>query len=127
MRPGRREMKQTEAQKQGARISTARKLEGLSIRALAERVGISYGYLAKLERGEKENPSLVVLRKIADALSMDLQDILKGASVKSENALPEPHVYLRSLGLSGGDAEHVADIIAGLLDKGKEVSHEQDD
>ena len=47
-----------------------RKAQGLSQEALAHEAGMSMRYLAGLERGE-ENPSLLFLVKLAEALGVE--------------------------------------------------------
>jgi len=51
----------------GERIRAARKAQGLSLRALAERVGLSHEMIRRYEQG-KAVPSASTLHKIADAL-----------------------------------------------------------
>lgn len=61
----------------GARITELRELRGLSLGALAELAGgIAKSYLAKLERGEVENPGLRTLSGIARALDVTVADLL---------------------------------------------------
>lgn len=54
----------------GANVRRMRKAKSLSQEALAHEAGMSMRYLAGLERGE-ENPSLVFLVKLADALGTE--------------------------------------------------------
>jgi len=64
----------------GARIAQLRDLRGLSLGALAEQAGgMAKSYLAKLERGEVENPGLRTLSAIAKALDVTVADLLKKA------------------------------------------------
>lgn len=60
----------------GARLRKERKRAGLSLAQLAEISGISRTYLLKLETDETSNPSLDVLRKVADALDITVADLL---------------------------------------------------
>lgn len=53
----------------GANVRRLRKAKGLSQEALAHEAGMSMRYLAGLERGE-ENPSLLFLVKLAEALGV---------------------------------------------------------
>ena len=62
----------------GNRLQHLRELKGLSLSALSEIAGISKSYLAKLERGEVENPGLQTLQSIAGALDTTLGDLLAG-------------------------------------------------
>ncbi|MEO7862839.1 MAG: helix-turn-helix transcriptional regulator [Nitrospirales bacterium] len=49
---------------------------GLSQRALAKRVGVSDAYITQLERRERTNPSLRVLRKLAKALKTTVAELV---------------------------------------------------
>jgi transcriptional regulator with XRE-family HTH domain len=44
--------------------------------ALAETVGVSQTYIAKLESGEKKNPTVDLLKKIAKALGVPVTELL---------------------------------------------------
>jgi transcriptional regulator with XRE-family HTH domain len=64
----------------GTRITQLRELRGLSIGALAEAAGgMAKSYLAKLERGEVENPGLKTLSAIARALDVTVADLVARA------------------------------------------------
>ncbi len=58
----------------GQRVRSERQRLSMSRRALAERSGVSERYLAELERGAG-NASLLVLRKVAQALSLRVEDL----------------------------------------------------
>lgn len=58
----------------GANVRRLRKAKGLSQEALAHEAGMSMRYLAGLERGE-ENPSLLFLVKLAEALDVEPTDL----------------------------------------------------
>lgn len=61
----------------GAKIAALRELRGLSLGGLAERAGgMAKSYLAKLERGEVDNPGLRTLAAIAHALGVTVADLL---------------------------------------------------
>ena len=61
----------------GARIKAARERTGLTQQELADRVGITRVYVAKLEGGDRDSPSLPVLERIAKAIGVKLVDLLK--------------------------------------------------
>lgn len=48
-----------------------REKEGLSVRQLAKKAGVSFSYLAQIERGEKV-PSPVVAKRLADAMGVSM-------------------------------------------------------
>ena len=61
----------------GARIKTARERRGLTQEALAKRTRLSRIYIAKLEGGDRQSPSLPVLDRIAKVLGVTIADLLK--------------------------------------------------
>ena len=56
----------------GKMLKQRREAKHLTQAALAGKVGVSQAYIAKLESGDKTNPTLDLLRKIAKALGGDL-------------------------------------------------------
>ncbi|WP_252316140.1 helix-turn-helix domain-containing protein [Sinobaca sp. H24] len=60
----------------GNRIHHYRKKNQLTITALAERSGLSRSYLSNLEKNKVVNPSINVLNKIAEVLSVDVLHLL---------------------------------------------------
>ena len=64
----------------GTRVARLRELRGLSLGALAEAAGgLAKSYLAKLEKGEVENPGLRTMSAIARALDVTVADLLQSA------------------------------------------------
>jgi transcriptional regulator with XRE-family HTH domain len=61
--------------KLGRRIQRLREARGLSQEALAEKAGLSRGYLARVETGRHE-PSLSMLDKLAKALGVPVAELL---------------------------------------------------
>mgnify|MGYP000259150391 CR=1 FL=1 len=57
------------------RIDEIRKLKQLSYREIAKRTGLSATYIYLLATGERQNPSLTVMQKIAAALGKKVEDI----------------------------------------------------
>ncbi len=47
----------------------------MTLQQLSSLTGLSSGYLSFLERGIKTNPSLTAMRKIADALECEINEI----------------------------------------------------
>ena len=44
---------------------------------LAKKAGVTQAYIAKLEAGEKKNPSLDVLKRLARALGVPVTELLE--------------------------------------------------
>src|ERR1700726_1604618 len=59
----------------GQRVRTMRALRGMSRKVLAKVSGISERYIAQLESG-KGNVSIVLLRRVANAMAAHLQDLI---------------------------------------------------
>src|SRR3954451_13628913 len=60
----------------GARVKALREAEGLSLRDLAERSGVSAPMLSQVERGET-SPTLTVAARIASGLQLRLSPLLR--------------------------------------------------
>ena len=65
--------------KLGQRIIEIREQMGLSQAELAARAKVTHGYLTQLEKDEVENPSAVVLLRLASALYVDPWELLDAA------------------------------------------------
>ena len=66
----------------GERVRDARARRGMSRRVLAEASGVSERYLAELESG-RGNASVLVLRQIASALSLPVEDLMRAGEERS--------------------------------------------
>lgn len=62
----------------GDNIRNAREAKGLSINALAKKCNISPGYLSDIEKGKKDNPSIDLLRSIAEVLETTIGKLVTG-------------------------------------------------
>ena len=58
------------------RLKTLRQEQGLTMRALVKKAKTSVGYLAILGTGKKQNPSLVVFKRLAKALGAPMTEPL---------------------------------------------------
>ena len=74
----------------GACLRSLREEQSLTLDALANPAGITYQYLSSIEHG-KENFSIQVLEKLADALGLPLRAIVEKAFGESEEP-QAPHV-----------------------------------
>ncbi|MDF2666105.1 MAG: putative transcriptional regulator, partial [Microbacterium sp.] len=64
----------------GAAVRDARKRLGLSVQALSEKAGVSFGLVSQLERG-LGNPSLQSLQRLAGALGIPVAQLLDEPAV----------------------------------------------
>jgi len=58
-------------------LRALREAKGLSQVALAEKAKVERTYLVKLESGDKTNPSLDVLKRLARALGVPVTELLE--------------------------------------------------
>jgi transcriptional regulator with XRE-family HTH domain len=65
----------------GQRVRYERKLAGLTQPALAERLGITRGYIMRIELA-KANPTLQLIIELAEVLNVSPGDLLGGQSQK---------------------------------------------
>lgn len=56
-------------------IKKFRKEQGYTLIELANKVGISSGYLCHLEKGSRKNPSINIMEKIALVLNKSIAEI----------------------------------------------------
>lgn len=71
----------------GRRIRDARLKLGLTQEKLAARANLHYSYVGQVERGNKI-PSLKTLAKIAKALNLRVEDLIKDGEKKSSLSSP---------------------------------------
>ncbi len=60
----------------GLNVQEARRDKGLSQEELAHRADVHQTYLSGVERGRR-NPSVTVLQRIAGALGLDIEDVVR--------------------------------------------------
>jgi transcriptional regulator with XRE-family HTH domain len=62
--------KEQAAQRMGQRITTLRKLAGISQQELADRAGLTRQHIGRIEKGELVSVAYVTIQQIAEALGM---------------------------------------------------------
>ncbi|WP_068773733.1 helix-turn-helix domain-containing protein [Paenibacillus sp. FJAT-26967] len=81
------------------KLRDLRKLKGYTIRELADRSGVSAGYISQLENGNRNVPSPEVLMKLSEGLNIPYADLMTIAgyleSPDAEVLLPKTPVNLR--------------------------------
>ncbi|MCP3029196.1 helix-turn-helix domain-containing protein [Halobacillus sp. A5] len=60
----------------GTTIHKIRRGKGISLSELAKKANISKSNLSNIERNVNKNPSITLVKKIADVLEVDLYDLL---------------------------------------------------
>ncbi len=94
----------------GAYIRTQRQLADLSLRQLATLSNVSNAYLSQVERGLHQ-PSLKVIRGIADALDISTENLLTKAGVMNA-AVEASAEAVAQVGETAGSAMTTIDAIA---------------
>lgn len=61
----------------GGSIRDLRKSKGMSLNELAQISGVSKSYISYIERGLQKNPSIIVLKKISEALNIEFITLLE--------------------------------------------------
>ena len=107
----------------GSRIRELRKEKDISLRDFADRVGIDFTYLSKIENGKVEPPSEEKIRKMARELDVGAEELLVLAGkVSSEQirqaiqANPSVGILLRKIqskNLTKQQIDRMVDIATG--------------
>ncbi|NMB07125.1 MAG: helix-turn-helix transcriptional regulator [Tissierellia bacterium] len=69
----------------GKNLKLIRESKKIGVNELARLSGVSAGYISALERDEKKNPSLTTLGKLADALEINIEDIMKSEPITKDD------------------------------------------
>jgi transcriptional regulator with XRE-family HTH domain len=89
-------MTEVQARELGRLIKQARHTRKLSLRALDELTGASYGWLARLERGLMSAPAPSKLTRVAEALGIPPERIDRITRGKVSSDLPAIRTYFRT-------------------------------
>ena len=63
-------------QRLSALLTRLREEQGLTQLELAKKTGVAQGYISALEAGDKNNPSVAVIRKLAKGLGVPITELL---------------------------------------------------
>lgn len=100
----------------GERLRQVRELRALTLTTVAAQAGLAKSYLAKLERGDVENPGVATLNSVAGALDVRLGELLApptGSHKRRWSTVVDPlEVERLKANLPPGLAECLADIEA---------------
>jgi len=122
---------QRDLQQLGVLIKNARERTGWSVRQLADAAGLVPSTVFRLEKGFIATPRPDHLQRLAQALSVDVEELYVEAGYLTEDALPELRPYLRAkFGLTTQQADHIEGYLQALRDTqttGKEGQHDTGD
>jgi transcriptional regulator with XRE-family HTH domain len=108
----------------GERVRKRRKALGLTAKSLAKAAGVSTSYISQVERGHQEDPSLPALRRLAEALKMDLHALL-GGPAPSTDTLTVP-ASLRELAIEYGLQEDLVGMLSRVQADGMQPNTKED-
>ena len=80
----------------GVYVQERREILGLTQRELAERAQISHTFISRLETGQRKEASQPILRRLADALGVDAEDLYAAIAYSAPQQLPGFSAYLRA-------------------------------
>ena len=91
----------------GDNIQKLRKRKGMTLSECAEQANISKSYLSNIERNLNQNPSILIIEKIANVLDVDLR-ILIGSQPSSQQHLENEWLeFIKELKESGVGKEQL--------------------
>lgn len=70
-------------------LKLTREKRGLSVRELALKASVSHTEIFRIEKGERTNPSITMLKALADALNVSVSDFLQACGIESEKPATE--------------------------------------
>jgi transcriptional regulator with XRE-family HTH domain len=89
-------MTEVQARELGRLIKRARRARRLSLRAVDELTGASYGWLGRLERGQMIAPAPSKLTKVAEVLGIPPERLDRITRGKVSSDLPAIRTYFRT-------------------------------
>jgi len=89
-------------------VKKKREEKNYSIRELAEKAGVSHSEIARIEKGERTNPSASMLRAIATALFVPITELLE--TVGLADTMPKPIIAAHINGAQDLTVEERAEV-----------------
>jgi transcriptional regulator with XRE-family HTH domain len=119
-------------QQLGSLIKAERQRVGWTVRQLAEAAGLVASTVSRLENGLIAEPRPTHLQRLAQALSIDVEELYIAAGHLTPDALPDLQPYLRAkFGLTEQQASQIEGYLEAVKDTnqppGKEGQHDRGD
>ena len=95
-------------------IKKIRKDKGISLNKLHNLSGVSKSYLSNLENNKTFNPTMFILKKISEALQVDIKNLFY-SSTDIENLKQEMYSRIDKYGLNSKEALEISQIIDLLV------------
>ncbi|MGI6855562.1 cupin domain-containing protein [Mesorhizobium sp. 1B3] len=90
----------------GERVRELRKARGLTLQEVAERSGLSLGFVSQIERG-KSSPSVRVLARLADSLQVLIGDLFEPAARSDANRIVAKQSDFQTMSLAETGVEKI--------------------
>ncbi|MGJ9459046.1 helix-turn-helix domain-containing protein [Oceanobacillus sp. CF4.6] len=92
----------------GENIQKIRKEKGLSLSKCAEQANISKSYLSNIERNLNQNPSILIIKKIAGVLGVDIHKLIGNRDNENMHILADEWLdFVNELRESGVEKEQL--------------------
>lgn len=104
----------------GARIAELRREAKESLQQVADAVGVTKTHIWELERGRTENPSLTVIRGLADHFGVSIASLV-GEDIDADDADQQlSRMFRLAVDLDEDERRTVDDLISSFLRRKKE-------
>lgn len=84
-----------QSKKLGALVHNARSAKGVSLRTLADGVGVNFSLISYIEAGRVHRPEVRTLQRLSRALDIPLDQLYSLAGYNRPEGLPELRDYLK--------------------------------
>lgn len=93
--------------------------KGYSLKEMEEKTGVSAGYISRMETGERKAPSIPIVQLLADALDVELTELLDVSNNKTDEAKSISTLLLTNdFTIDGVIAgKKVKEILVGIIEK----------
>lgn len=105
-------MTEAQAKQLGTLLLRSRERQGLSLRGLAERAGVDFSWLVRIEQGKFTTPAPDRLARVSEALGLDPARVDKASHNYLADSLPSVQTYFRSK--EKASPEEIAEIEAAI-------------
>lgn len=95
-------------------IKPVRKKRNLTLYELSKRTGISRTYLRNLENNKQFNPTMFILKKISEALEVEIKDLFYSIN-EVESLKEEMYRRIDEYGIDSKEALEVSQVIDLLI------------
>jgi transcriptional regulator with XRE-family HTH domain len=102
----------------GTRLREVRETGGHSLREMERRSGLNSGYLSQLEQGKISHPGPPILRKVAEAYGVRMEELLAWAGYATEDgavARPREAMALGAVASLGEPSESELEALQAIV------------